>query len=429
MNLLPGRSSIQYVVFVALATTAACSSQSGGAAPGGGDGGGGSDSSQATGGDGSGTVWVGTWANGPQLTETTNLPPAPGLTGNTLRQEVYLSIGGSQLRVRLSNLYGDGPVTMNSVHVAASLGAGAINTTTDTALAFSGAPSVTIAAGDAVMSDPLPFALAPLSKLAITIAFGSTPAGITGHPGSRTTSYLKAGNAVTAQSLAGSASTAHWYYITGVDVMADPTAGAIVAFGDSITDGRGSTNDANDRWPDDLSRRLQAGGAMPPVAVLNLGIGGNAVLSGGLGPTAVQRFASDALGQSGARWLILLEGVNDIGAATDQTVATGLITTFGQFIDMAHGQGLRAYGVPILPFGGSMYDSADHQTARTTVNTWIRTSGRFDAVIDLDPVVADPSNPTNLLAAYDSGDHLHPNPAGYQAMAAAIDLSLFGRMP
>jgi lysophospholipase L1-like esterase len=279
--------------------------------------------------------------------------------------------------------------------------------------------------GQAQFSDPFDYPLAPLHRAAVTIRFGSVPAAVTGHPGSRTTSYLQSGDAVTATSLATASALQHWYYLTGIDVLSDSATSAVVALGDSLTDGRGSTTDGDDRWPDDLSRRLQANATTRGVAMLNEGIGGNAVLSGGLGPTAEQRFQRDVLGQSGARWLIVLEGVNDIGGATAPTVATNLIAAFGQFVDMAHAQRMRAYGVPILPFGGSSYDSAGHQTARQTVNDWIRTSGRFDAVIDVEPMVRDPANPVNLLPAYDSGDHLHLSAAGYQAMANAINLALF----
>jgi lysophospholipase L1-like esterase len=198
-----------------------------------------------------------------------------------------------------------------------------------------------------------------------------------------------------------------------------------VTFGDSITDGRGSTTNGDNRWPDELSRRLRANSATAEVAVLNMGVGGNAVLSGGLGPTALQRFNRDVLAQRGARWLIVLEGVNDIGYSSSQQVATDLIAAYQQFIDGAHGQGMLVYGVPILPFGGSSYYTAEHETARQTVNDWIRTSGRFDAVIDLDAAVRDPANPVNLLPAYDTGDHLHLDVAGLRAMADAIDLTLF----
>lgn len=383
-------------------------------------------------GAGAGGSWVGTWACGPQLTEPGNLPPAPGLSGNTLRQMVYVSIGGSRLRVRLSNEFGDGPVTMNAVHLAVASGGGAIDVTTDRALAFSGAASVTIPAGQAIFSDAFDYALPPQATMAITIAFGSAPAGVTGHPGSRTTSYLQTGDNAAAASLTTPALPArtadHWYYVTGIDVAAGAGNAAVVTLGDSITDGRGSTTNMNDRWPDDLSRRLRANAATAAVAVLNQGIGGNALVSGGLGPTAVQRYTRDVLDQRGARSVIILEGVNDIGASVSnggQGVAATLIAAFGQMIDRAHARGIRAYGVPILPFAGSHYDSPDHEASRQAVNAWIRGSGRFDAVIDLEAAVRDPAHTTALLSAYDSGDHLHLSPAGYQQMADAIDLGLF----
>ena len=423
------------VIGVACCGVLSCwsSGDRGGSGTAGSGGGGGSASCGAASGGGGGvsgavaTDWVGTWACGPQLTETGNNPPAPGLANNTLRQVVLPSIGGGQLRLRLSNEFGDGPVTMNAVHVALSTGGAAIDACSDRALAFSGAASVTIPAGQAVFSDPFDFALAPLTKIAVTIAFGAVPTGVTGHPGSRTTSYLASGDMAAAASLTVAASTEHWYYITGIDVMADAANAAVVTLGDSITDGRGSTTDMNNRWPDDLSRRLQANPAtMNRVAVLNQGIGGNAVLTGGLGPTAMQRFARDVLGMRGVKWLIVFEGVNDIGgAASGTTVATQLINAFGQFVDMAHAQGIKAYGATISPFGGNSYYSVDHEAARTTVNDWIRTGGKFDQVIDLDAAVRDPSNPINLTAAYDSGDHLHLSPAGYQKMADAVDLTLF----
>lgn len=369
--------------------------------------------------------WVGTWATGPQLTEPQNLPPSPGLANNTLRQVLHVSIGGSRLRVRISNEYGNGPVTLNAVHLAKSMGASAIDVGSDTALTFSGMPSVTIPQGQAVWSDAFDFALAPLSNVTLTIHFGNVPSDVTGHPGSRTTSYLASGNTVTAPDMASAAKTDHWYYATGIDVMADSDAAAVVVLGDSITDGRGSTTNGNDRWPDFLAKRLVENPATSKIAVLNLGIGGNTVLSGGLGPTARARFDKDVLGQSGVKWLIVLEGVNDIGNSSGQGVAQGLIDAYKEFVMKARANGIRAYGVPILPFAGSQYDSPDHQAARDTVNAWIRMPGNFDAVIDLDAAVRDPQNPNRLAAAYDSGDQLHLNPAGYQKMGESVDLSLF----
>ncbi|MBN2532164.1 MAG: hypothetical protein JXB88_04700 [Spirochaetales bacterium] len=369
--------------------------------------------------------WVSTWVSGQQLTETSNLPPSPGLTNNTLRQIVHVSIGGNQLRVQFSNEYGNSAVTINSAHLADSSGGSSIDPATDRALTFQGGSSVTIQAGQTVFSDTLNYNVAPLSNLAVSIHFGATSSNITGHPGSRTTSYLQSGNAVTSTTLSSAATTDHWYILSRIDLLADDSCKAVVVLGDSITDGRGSTTNGNNRWPDNLARRLQADSNTNKVAVLNQGIGGNAVLSGGLGPTALSRFDRDVLGAPGVRWLIILEGVNDIGSSYSQTVATDLIAAYEQLITKAHTNNILVYGVPILPFGGSQYYSQAHEDARQTVNTWIRTSNKFDEVIDLDTAVRDPGNPVNLLSSYDSGDHLHLNVAGYQKMADSIDLQLF----
>lgn len=371
--------------------------------------------------------WVGSWASAQQITEPSNLPPPPGLTSSTLRQMVHVSMGGTELRVRLSNQHGDGPVTVNEAHIAVASGPGAIDTATDRALAFGGRPGVTIAAGQTVVSDPVDFALPALSNVAVTVAFGATATRVTGHPGSRTTSFLQPGNAVTAADLSAAVKTDHWYILSGIDVLASGASRAVVVLGDSITDGRGSTTNGNDRWPDALARRLQATPTTSSIAVLNMGIGGNAVLAGGLGPTALARFEGDVLGQNGVRYLVILEGVNDIGASTSTAVASALIAAYEKLITAAHARRILVYGAPILPFGGSQYDSPDHEAARMTVNSWIRTSGRFDAVIDLDAAVRDPSAPARLLPAYDCGDHLHLNPAGYRRMADVVDLSLFAR--
>lgn len=369
--------------------------------------------------------WVGTWVSGQQLTEPRNLPPAPGLSNNTLRQVVHVTLGGSKLRVQFSNTYGSSPVTVNAAHLAVSKGGSAIDTVTDKALTFQGASSITIQAKEAVYSDTIDFNVAPLSNLAVSIYFGETSADVTGHPGSRTTSYIQTGDAVTAADMESAAKTDHWYILSGIDLRLDDSYACVVTLGDSITDGRGSTTNGNDRWPDNLARRLQADPNTAKIGVLNQGIGGNAVVSGGLGPTALERFKRDVLGQSGVRWVIILNGVNDIGGSKSTKVATDLIAAYEQFINETHAQKIMVYGVPILPLVGSMYDSNDHEAARQTVNKWIRTSGKFDAVIDLDAAVRDPANPAKLLPAYDSGDHLHLSVAGYQKMAEAIDLDLF----
>lgn len=376
--------------------------------------------------------WVTTWGCGPQLTEPSNLPPAP-LANSTLRQFVHVTLGGKHLRVRFSNAYGTNAVAINSSHIALSAGAGSagtgeISTSTDKALTFHGMPSVNLPPGETILSDPCDFALPALTSLAVTIFVGNISATtINGHPGSRTTSFILPTNAVTAANMTGAATTAHWYIITGVDVLADTSSKGVVTLGDSITDGRGSTTDGNNRWPDNLARRLATNTPTANLAVVNMGIGGNGIF-GGLGPAAVARFDRDVLNQSGVRWLIVFEGVNDIGGASaggSPALATNLINAYTQFANKAHARNMRAYGATITPFGGNSYYTTAHETARQTVNAWFRTNTVYDALIDFDAVVRDPVTLTNLLPAYDTGDHLHLTPAGYQAMANAIDLNLF----
>jgi lysophospholipase L1-like esterase len=314
--------------------------------------------------------------------------------------------------------------------VAASLGEGAVDLETESALTFDGRSAVTIPAGEAVASDPFLFQLRALSDVAITIRFGTVSAGIvTGHPGSRTTSYIVKGDAVSEAEMAEASRTDHWYIIRGIDVES-PDAAAVVTLGNSITDGRGSGTNRQNRWPDELARRLQSDDRTKHVAVLNAGIGGNCVRRNCLGPSALARFQRDVLDQQGVRWLIVLEGVNDIGtAAADsaELVAKGLIAAYQEMIDAASARDVLVYGATILPFGGSFYDSTEHEAARQTVNEWIRTSGAFDAVIDLDAALRDDAVPNRLLSVADTGDHLHPNEVGHRLIAEAVDLALFAR--
>ena len=382
---------------------------------------------------GAGQRWVATWAMAQQLTEPRNMPPAPGLSGNTFREALRVSIGGSRLRVHFSNQYGNAPMVIRAVHLARYTGAGAIDPTTDRALSFGGQPGVTIAAGEEAVSDALDFPLAPMEDLALSLAFGDVPTELTGHPSSRMTSYIQPGdgaNAVSAPSLAGGVPTEHWYAMTSIDVEAPAAAAAVGILGNSITDGRGSTTNGNDRWPDMLSRRLRADPATREVAVLNLGTGGNCVLKPCLGPAGLARFQHQVLEQPGVRWVIVFEGVNDIGGArgaeVSDSVAHALIAGYQQMIEQAHARGLRIYGATITPFGTSFYDRPGHLAARDTVNAWIRSSHAFDAVIDFDAAVRDPANPQRLRPDLDSGDHLHLNAAGYGVMGGAVDLALFG---
>jgi lysophospholipase L1-like esterase len=376
--------------------------------------------------------WVATWGTAPQLTEPGNLPPEP-LAGKMLRQFVRVSLGGKTIRLRLANTFSKEPVTVKAARVAlasgkGSAGTGEIDPATDRALAFDGKPEVVIPAGSEILSDPLDFALPALGDVSISLAFSEVSATtLSGHPGSRTTSFIAPPEKISATSLPEAARTQHWYLIGGIEVQAaDKQQQAIVVLGDSITDGRGSTTDGNDRWPDALAKRLHANPATPGTAVLNMGIGGNAIF-GGLGPAAVKRFDRDVLGQTGARHFILFEGVNDIGGAGDPQAAElpdKLIAAYTEFATKAREKGMRTYAATITPFGTHSYFTPAREECRQRVNAWIRDNEVFDSFIDFDAVVRDPANPAHVLPAY-SNDGLHLNPAGYHAMADSIDLKRF----
>ena len=370
--------------------------------------------------------WVGTWAASPYLVTPDNMPPSPGLSNNTLRQVIRVSVGGEQFRLKLSNEYGDAPLTINSIHLAVSDGQSDIKPKTDKVITFSSREAITIPAGQTVISDTITYTIESLSCMAITIHFGEVPDSLTGHPGSRTNSYLEVGNAVTAKEMPLAALVERWYVIAGIDVLtSDSSYCSIVALGDSITDGRGTTTDHNNRWTDILANRLQEGSDTNKIGVLNQGIGGNAVLTGGLGPAARLRFDRDVLGQCGVRYLILLEGVNDIGSDHfDEETVTELIAAYKEFIKKAHDNKILAYGATILPFDGSQYGSDFKEQMRRKINDWIRTSGEFDAVIDFAEAVKNNENPSWLHPDYDSGDHLHLSPEGYKKMGDCIDLNL-----
>jgi lysophospholipase L1-like esterase len=288
-------------------------------------------------------------------------------------------------------------------------------------------PDVTIPAGADYISDPVAFAG---RDIAISLYFDKAPAQQTSHPGSRTTSYLMHGNHVSDASLAGAVKFDHWFNIAGIDVSGGK--GAVTVVGDSITDGRGSTTNGNDRWTDALAQRLRA--SKIAVGVLNHGIGGGRILQDGLGPNAMSRFDRDVLAQPGAHWLIVFEAINDIGtfdpdgtkpkAAHDELIRQ-LTTAYAQMIEKAHAAGLKIYGATITPFMdcGPYHPKPVSEADRVAVNVWIR--AHFDAVLDFDAVVRDPARPDHLAAAYDSGDGLHLSPAGYRVLANAVPLSLF----
>jgi lysophospholipase L1-like esterase len=382
--------------------------------------------------------WVGSWAASQQLPEPNNSLSPDNLRHATLRQIVHLSIGGAELRVHLSNRFGSAPLHFTSVHIARAVSSDSprIVATTDQALTFSGAPGVTIPAGAGYLSDPIAFSAAPLSDLAITLHIDLPPPTQTGHPGSRATSYLAHGDLVSAADLPRAEKFEHWYFISGVDVLAPPQAAAVVTLGDSITDGHAATTNGNDRWPDDLARLLQADPATKMLGVLNQGIGGNRLLLDQLGPNALARFDRDVLAQPGVRYLVVLEGINDLGMLTrdgevpqaeHDALVHNIIAAYEQIVARAHTHGIQVFGGTITPDGDFSYyhPGPRNEADRQAINRWIRAPGHFDAVIDFDKAMRDPQHPDRLLPAYDSGDHIHPSPIGYKAMAAVVPLALF----
>ena len=373
--------------------------------------------------------WVGTWACAQMLVEPNNMPPAPGLSENTLRQIIRVSIGGKRMRLRFSNIFSDQPTVLKSVSIANVVNAPAIDQKTQKILSFNGNPGITMNAGQEVFSDAFDFELQPGQLLAITIHYGATSLKTSGHPGSRTTSYILQGDNLNNAAFDGAIKTDHWYSIMGLDVNADTNSAAVVCLGNSITDGRGSGTNKQNRWTDILSARLSADKKTENIGVLNLGIGGNCVIRGGLGPTALDRFDRDVLSQKGAKWLILLEGINDIGGIKNPEdvpiKAQELIEAYKIMVNKAHAKGIKVYGCTILPFAKSFYDAPHKQEARDIVNTWIRNSKAFDAVIDFDKEMVSEEGSKTILSNLHDGDFLHPNEAGYVKMGEAINLDLF----
>jgi len=385
-----------------------------------------SGGASGTAGSGGMQHWVGTWTASPYY-DSSN-PPPTSLSNTVIRQIAHVSLGGSQLRVQFSNLQGNGSLEIKAAHIARCKGTPAvdstIDTSTDEALAFSGMASVTIGQGKEVWSDPIAFDLPAQGNLTITTAFGSVPSQVTSHSGSRTTSYIKSGTDVTPASLTGSGVTTveHWYAIAGIDVMADAAARGIVAIGDSITDGRGTDTDHNNRWTDVLASRLQMNDATKNVSMMNQGIGATNLV--GTGTAAQARFARDVLGQSGVKYAIVLDGVNDIGGGSG--TIDSIKSAYMSLITMAHAKNVLIYGGTITPFGADASYAA-HDSLRVQVNQFIR-SGVFDGVIDFDMALTDGGNPAKLqemYATWSMEDGLHPGPAGYQKMGQTPDLTLF----
>ena len=371
--------------------------------------------------------WVGTWGTAPQLVERHNNPPAPGLTNNSLREIVQVSIGGKKVRLKLTNEFSTEATEIKAVELAIAKTAGSsseIDEATTVSLTFNGESGVTIPANGTVISDAVNFKMDDRQNVAITIHYGSASPSVSGHPGSRTTSYLKEGNTT---DFTGAIRTDHWYSIQTLEVEAPKKVGAIAILGNSITDGRGSTTNEQNRWADVLSRRLLANKATKRVGVLNMGIGGNCVLGGGLGPAAVNRYQRDLFGQEGVKWIILFEAVNDLGYARNGVqTAERIIEVYKKIIDEAHQKGIRVFGATITPFKGNNYYSEDHEKGRSTINTWIRTTDLLDGVIDFDQAVRNPQDPEAMQAQFlFENDWLHLNAKGYETMGNSIDLNLF----
>jgi lysophospholipase L1-like esterase len=383
-------------------------------------------------------TWVASWGASQQIPEPQNALSPDDLRDATVRQIFHLSVGGPALRVHLSNAFGTETLHFASVHIARPLSpsSSAIDAATDRPLTFAGRADVTVPPGAEFVSDPIDFSVPTLSDLAVTFHLDAAPARETAHPGSRATSYYVHGNSVNAATLVEPRQIEHWYQVSEIDVQAPPGTGAVVALGDSITDGHGATTNGNDRWTDVLAERLQGTPSTRGIGVSNQGIGGNHLLTDGLGPNALSRFDRDVLSPTAVRWLIVFEGVNDLGGvarngevspAEHAAMVSRIVAAYQQIIARAHSHGLRVFGATITPYVGSNYYHPGplSEEDRQAVNQWIRAAGHFDAVIDFDSVVRDPKHPDRLLPAYDCGDHLHPSPAGYKAMGNAVPLALF----
>jgi lysophospholipase L1-like esterase len=375
--------------------------------------------------------WVGTWAASPQMPpDDASSPKSPdaGFKHQTVRMIVRVSLGGQELRLRFSNAFGSAAVTLGAAHVALAGKGAAILSGSDRALTFSGHPSFTIPPGAEALSDPVQLDVPPLASLAISVFLPGATGPASWHALGNQTTYISGpGDFTSTAGMPVAKTTESWYWLSAVEVLASENASAIVTLGDSITDGAQSTLNANHRWPDILADQFAARPSGAPLAILNEGISGNRLLHDVAGPSALARFDRDVLSQDGVRYLIVLEGINDIGwphmrggeYAGDAVSADDIITALRQIAERARAHGIVVYGCTLTPFGGAFYETPDGEAEREGVNQWIRTSGAFDAVLDFDKLTRDPHHRQQFLPAYDSGDHLHPGDAGYEVMGRA----------
>ena len=395
--------------------------------------------------------WIPTWTTAQQLVRfpapaaTAPAAPqaaAPGLAtplqtvrNQTLRMIARTSIGGRRARIKLANAFNGSPAEIGAARIALRDKEAAIVATSDRALTFGGASSVKIAPGAVAVSDPVDLVIPPLSDVAVSLYFpGETGPPTTHARGLKTTYISTEGNHAASPTIPVASTQLSYYWLAAIELDAPPDTRLIMAFGDSITDGSQSTPDTNNAWPALLAARLAASKATANLAVANQGIGGNRVLSDGAlfqGVSALARLDRDVLSQPGVAWLIVLEGINDIGNSaagngnTGPLTADELIWGLRQIVERAHQHGIKVMGGTLTPYEGAAYFREEGEKIRQAVNEWIRTSRTYDAVVDFDAVLRDPSNPRRLRPEFDPGDHLHPNDAGYQAMAKAIDLGRF----
>jgi lysophospholipase L1-like esterase len=363
------------------------------------------------------------------------LPPYPShFSDETVRMIVRTSAGGESLRLTLSNALGMSEVAIGAVHVAVRERGSAIVAGTDRAVTFGGKGSFSIQPGTLVVSDTIALPVPPLTELAVSLYLPNETQGVTTHEFALNTTYVVDGNAAAAPTLQNPRTNFTYFWLSGVEVLASADVGAIVALGDSITDGVTTTRDAHRAWPALLAAQLQANPATRHWAVINAGISGNRVRRDVIGASALGRFDRDVLARAGVRWLVLFEGINDITfsalpavPAAQRATADELIETLGQIVDRAHARGIKVMGATLMPMGGLWLHNAETEAMRQAVNEWIRTSGTLDAVADFDAATRDPRQPTRLRPEHDSGDHIHPNDAGNAAMASAIDFSVFAR--
>ena len=396
--------------------------------------------------------WVATWATAQALVRPIPPPrpagaPAPaatpsgpattpqvvnsrGFTNQTVRMMLRTSLAGKRVRIRLTNSFGGTPITVGAAHIALRAKDSAIVPGSDRALTFNGKPGTMVGPGWMLASDPVELDIPAVTEVAVSLFFPGETGAPTSHGTALHNTYIsKEGDVTAAAEIAEPVITQSYYFLAGVDVVGDADAGTLVTFGDSITDGARSSNESDHAWPALLAARLAANKATAKIGVANMGIGGNRVLRDGTGASSLARWDRDVLSQPGVKWVTLMEGINDIGreasVPAETTTPDELIGIYKQLIAQAHARGVKVIGCTLTPYEGAGYARENGEKTRTAVNEWIKTSGAFDAVIDFEAATRDPQNPKKVRADFDPGDHLHPNDAGYEAMANAIDLKIF----